>query len=347
MLLTSALVVSWAMYGSACTDFYMNFTDPSLRFSGRTLDLGSMTNWSISTWPVESEQHHDFVNWQPKYNSLGLTGNWLGDDHFLGISFFGDSLNEHGLSCSFLTLVDTEYEEKSESKNNIFAGTFCHWASQLFTSVDEVQEALQDVAIWGPNALAQHFALRDASGKSLVVECTGGQHVAYLDANDGVETFGIMTNEPTFDYHLMNIRHYEWKRSLARQAVAVPGNFYPEERYLRVHMVKSGMQELMESTRDYQTAFSLTAQVLNTVTVPMGEQYGTDSGETSGEGNNDHSQWGLVRDHSNAVIYWRDAANPTFRRVSLKEALASSGGVQKTMKLQTGPYYVDMTAELA
>jgi penicillin V acylase-like amidase (Ntn superfamily) len=55
---------------------------------------------------------------------------------------------------------------------------------------------------------------------------------------------GVFTNEPTFDWHQQNIEHYEWKRTLARQAVAVPGNFYPEERFLRAYMVKSGMQSM-------------------------------------------------------------------------------------------------------
>ena len=55
---------------------------------------------------------------------------------------------------------------------------------------------------------------------------------------------GVFTNEPTFDWHQQNIEHYEWKRTLARQAVAIPGNFYPEERFLRVHMVKTGMQQM-------------------------------------------------------------------------------------------------------
>ena len=70
------------------------------------------------------------------------------------------------------------------------------------------------------------------------------------------------------------------------------GNYYPEERFLRVHMVKHGMQDmgLMRSSNDdhdvdvvkndehggdgmstsFQTAFALTVQVLNTVMVPEG-----------------------------------------------------------------------------
>lgn len=67
-------------------------------------------------------------------------------------------------------------------------------------------------------------------GTSLIVEVVGGQQRVYLDTNDGVTGFGIMTNEPTFDWHLENIKHYQWKRTLARQAVSVPGNFYPDER---------------------------------------------------------------------------------------------------------------------
>lgn len=67
----------------------------------------------------------------------------------------------------------------------------------------------------------------------------------------------MFTNEPTFDWHQKNIEHYEWKRTLARQSVAVPGNFYPEERFLRTHMVKSGMQAqgLMEGEWHQQHDF--------------------------------------------------------------------------------------------
>lgn len=341
MLFVAAVsfLLSWISLSSGCSEFYMGFTDPSLRLTGRTLDMGSMTNWTISTWRVDDTVDHPYVNWSPKHSSLGLTGNWLGDDRFLGIAFYADSLNEHGVSCSFLTLINTEYEEKSDSKTNVFAPVFCHWVAQSFADVDELKDALDNVAIWGPDALGQHFAVRDINGKSLVIECVGGEKFVYVDKNDGKHTFGIMTNEPTFDYHLMNIRHYEWKRTLVRQSVAIPGNFYPEERYLRIHMVKSGMQELMENTTDFQTAFSLTTQVLNTVNVPMGEQYGTDSGDSSGEGHNDHTQWALIRDHYNKAFYWRDSYNPTWRRIRMEDVI---DGEQKILKLPTGPYFIDM-----
>lgn len=173
--------------------------------------------------------------------------------------------------------------------------------------MSEVAEALEHARIWGPEILSEHFVMRDAKGMSLVVELINGKKNVYLDANDGVSGFGIMTNEPTFDWHLTNIEHYEWKRTLARQAVEVPGGWYPEDRYLRMYMVKQGMQNmgLFDSVTDFDSALSLCAQVLNVVTVPMGYQYATDTGDNSGEGSGaDHTMWAMVRDHSNPAIYW-------------------------------------------
>ena len=66
--------------------------------------------------------------------------------------------------------------------------------------------------------------------------------------------------------------------------------------YLRTYNIS------LNADVEFQDAFSLTVQVMNTVTVPQGNQYGTDSG--SGEGNGDHSCWGLVRDHKEPALYW-------------------------------------------
>jgi len=316
------------------------------------MDLGSMTNWTFTSWPQSSLI--DFTTQPPfslaqatsgvpvKYATLGVSANWFGDNHWGFPSFFGDSMNSEGLSCSLLTLVGTQYEHYSARKTNVFAGSFCKWATTQHANVLEVQAALEDIVIYGPDLLAEHFILRDANGQSLVIEMMDKKKNVYLDLNDAISGFGITTNEPTLDWHLDNIRHYEWKRGLARQSVAVPGNWYPEERFLRIHMVKSGMATY-RSVSDFSQAFSLTAQVLNTVSVPMGEQFGTDTGDKSGEGSsNDHTVFALIRDHYSPALYWRDSGNPTFRR--LRVADISSKFQQ--LKLETGPLFVDMAAEM-
>lgn len=85
------------------------------------------------------------------------------------------------------------------------------------------------------------------------------------------------------------VKHTEWRLIIDFFLLLFfpyTGNFYPEDRFLRVHMVKHGMQDMglmqkssndMEKEYDeevstsFQTAFALTVQVLNTVMVPEGQ----------------------------------------------------------------------------
>jgi len=179
---------------NGCSDFFMNFSDPSLKLSVRTSDLTSIWNWTITVWPASSDFRSDVIDWNPKYSTLGMTVNWVGDEHYGFPSFFGDALNENGLSCSVLALIDSVYEPKSEDSDvdNVLNAVFCHYATQMFATVSEVNDALDSIAIYGPDALASHFALRDATGMSLVIECVGGRKVTYMDMNDGENGFGIM-----------------------------------------------------------------------------------------------------------------------------------------------------------
>lgn len=345
ILLVYLVLICLYVVVKSCTDFYMRFDE--FHLSGRTLDLGSQANWTFSTWPL-GQKSNELSDWEVKYGSLGLTANWFGDNNWLATSFYGDGINTAGLSCSCLVLEGTQYEEKSTSQQNVFAGLFCHYAVQSFESVLDLQAALESISIYGPDELAQHFVVRDASGKSLIIEVLEGKKQVYLDLNDGTTGYGITTNEPSFDWHLKTIQHYEWKRSLARQAMAVPGNFYPDDRFLRIHMMKSGIQDAgLANAGDFQSAFALTVQVLNTVSLPMGYQYGTDTGEDSSEGSDpDHSVWGIVRDHNDPSIYWRDAMNPTFRRIRLGDLDLSEGAPHKIMKMEAGPLFIDMSLEM-
>jgi penicillin V acylase-like amidase (Ntn superfamily) len=171
------LYVLFAAVCHGCSDFYMNFSAPDIRLSVRTMDLGlDMTNWTFTSWPVGMGV--DFTSSPPfsmeqatqgtpiKYAMLGVSANWFGDNHWGFPTFFGDSINEMGLSCSLLTLVGTKYEHYSvdKRKTNVFAGSFCKWATSQHPDVLSVQAALDDVVIYGPDLLAEHFILRDANG---------------------------------------------------------------------------------------------------------------------------------------------------------------------------------------
>ena len=88
---------------------------------------------------------------------------------------------------------------------------------------------------WSPTCLLGHEWWHSSIDTAIFYSLNGTQLCCFP-----IQGFGIMTNEPTYNWHVQSVQHYEWKRGLERQAVAVPGNFYPEERFLRTHMIKAG-----------------------------------------------------------------------------------------------------------
>ena len=153
----------------------------------------------------------------------------------------------------------------------------------------------------------------------------------YDDFNDNGKTgFGVFTNEPPLMWQNEAVRHLQWKQTtLARPAVAMPGSWYPEARFQRLHLVKSGMPK----PASYEEAVMQTVHVLNTVTVPMGSQIGTDSG--MGEGLGDHTQYAVIYDSKNSTIYWRTQVNQNLQRLRLMDASLEKGDKEQLIAAQS------------
>jgi penicillin V acylase-like amidase (Ntn superfamily) len=126
------------------------------------------------------------------------------------------------------------------------------------------------------------------------------------------------------------VKHYEWKQKLARPSVSMPGAWYPDERFLRLHLVRKGLPK----PRDYQEAVMQAAHVLATVTVPPGDQMGTDSG--AGEGEGDHTLWGVLYDLTNARLYLRTADNQNLQRFDLADLDLRPGAPPVSLSLGRG-----------
>merc|ERR1712060_677097 len=146
-----------------------------------------------------------------------------------------------------------------------------------------------------------------------------------------------------FPWHVEATRHLQWEQSLANSAVASPGGWYPEARFQRMHLVKSGMPK----PASYQEAIMQTVHVLNTVTVPMGSQMGTDSGK--GEGLGDHTQYAIVYDSKNQIIYWRTQVNQNLQRLRLEDAGLEKGGQKQVIAALSPklPWFNDASGSLS
>eukprot|EP00435_Cladocopium_sp_Y103_P027991 s2149_g6.t4 len=291
----------------ACSNFAMQ---NDFGLSVRTMDLGDVLglSWSIVSLPSTDASKHSLVGFAATLGGIPQDG-WL----FAG-------MNDAGLTCDAQTLIGTQYPSVSNASVDVLH--LCRWALESCSSLEELKEKLSKVEFSAGVASLRvgglHWMLRD-SRRGVVLEFLEGRLVIHEDPNDGKEGFGIMTNEPPYAWQVEAVKHLQWKESLARTAVSVPGSWYPDDRFQRIFWVKRGMPQ----PKDYQEAVMQAVHVLNTVTVPMGLQMGTDSGKGSGEGSADHTQWGVIYDHHQGIIYWRSAENQNLQRLQLRKLWAS------------------------
>ncbi len=238
-----------------CTGLALETKD-GLHLFGRNMDIEYSFNQSIIFIPrnfkcVNKSNKKELTT---KYAVLGM--GTIFDDY----PTFADGMNEKGLGCAGLNFpVYVSYsKEDIEGKTNIPVYNFLLWVLANFSSVEEVKEALKNANIVDipiseniPNTTI-HWMISDITGKSIVVEQTK-EKLNVFDNN-----IGVLTNSPTFDWHVANLNQYVGLRynqvpefKLGDQSltalgqgtglVGLPGDFTPASRFIRVAFLRDAM----------------------------------------------------------------------------------------------------------
>ncbi|MGU9076642.1 choloylglycine hydrolase [Clostridium perfringens] len=238
-----------------CTGLALETKD-GLHLFGRNMDIEYSFNQSIIFIPrnfkcVNKSNKKELTT---KYAVLGM--GTIFDDY----PTFADGMNEKGLGCVGLNFpVYVSYsKEDIEGKTNIPVYNFLLWVLANFSSVEEVKEALKNANIVDipiseniPNTTL-HWMISDITGKSIVVEQTK-EKLNVFDNN-----IGVLTNSPTFDWHVANLNQYVGLRynqvpefKLGDQSltalgqgtglVGLPGDFTPASRFIRVAFLRDAM----------------------------------------------------------------------------------------------------------
>ena len=238
-----------------CTGLALETKD-GLHLFGRNMDIEYSFNQSIIFIPrnfkcVNKSNKKELIT---KYAVLGM--GTIFDDY----PTFADGMNEKGLGCAGLNFpVYVSYsKEDIEGKTNIPVYNFLLWVLANFSSVEEVKEALKNANIVDipiseniPNTTL-HWMISDITGKSIVVEQTR-EKLNVFDNN-----IGVLTNSPTFDWHVANLNQYVGLRynqvpefKLGDQSltalgqgtglVGLPGDFTPASRFIRVAFLRDAM----------------------------------------------------------------------------------------------------------
>lgn len=176
----------------------------------------------------------------------------------VGANTFGghaviDGVNEAGLSVgAFYFPGYASYAKVSpeNKKRGLSSVEYPNWLLTQFATVDEVKKHFAEAVIvptapkgWGI-VPPFHYVVYDKSGKSVVIEPVNGE----LKIHDN--PIGVITNSPTFDWHMTNLANYINLTPVGSAPVAIdgiklqafgsgsglhglPGDFTPPSRFVR------------------------------------------------------------------------------------------------------------------
>lgn len=194
-----------------------------------------------------------------------------------------DATNEKGLSMAGLNFPENaDYKPFHEKLNNITPFEFIPYilgkCKNIYEALEEVNKINLVNMDFSENLPLSplHFIISDRT-KSLTVE----------SVKDGLKIYenpvGVLTNNPTFDYHLMNLNNYmtlnegkcenkfsdELKfnnYSLGLGALGLPGDFSSPSRFIKATFVKY-KSKLGSSEKESVNQFF---HILNSVAMPKG-----------------------------------------------------------------------------
>ena len=167
-----------------------------------------------------------------------------------------------------------------------------------------------------------HYVVTDSAGDSIVIEYVGGKLNLYDNK------IGVMTNSPTYDWHLMNLRNYAELTPYApgpgkyeingvnvspfgsgAGMVGLPGDFTSPSRFIRAF-------EFTQTSLpfdDVDSAINQAQRILNNFDYPKGfERTGTPQKFELG-----YTQWSTIGDLKNRRYYWWTEWNRQMRMVDL------------------------------
>ncbi|MBE6538597.1 MAG: choloylglycine hydrolase family protein [Ruminococcaceae bacterium] len=242
-----------------------------------------------------------------------------------GYPLYCEAANEHGLYMAGLDFPDNAYysPEPDGEKINISPFELIPFILGQCKDITEVKEILSRVNVTAVPfdddmpLSPLHWHIADRKG-SVVFETTErGQHIYDDPVN-------VMTNNPPFDFHLLNLAHYVGLSnknpesdcegiginpfSFGFGAVGLPGDFSSSSRFVKASFVLGN--SVCES--DAESRISQFFHVLSSVAMPRGSVEARD-------GANDVTVYSCCIDAEHGVYYYNTYGNVSISAVRMKE----------------------------
>ena len=340
-LFTAILFASWTVFNpnvNACTGMKLTAQDGSV-VNGRTLEFGVEVDSQVVVVP----RNFEFAGTTPKGPGLKYKAKYAA----LGMIAFDDpaimdGINEEGLAIGTFyfpgyagyTPITAENQSKALSPVE-----FSNWVLTQFATLQEVIEGLQSVVIaptvskgWGTAPPPFHYIVYDKNGHALVIEPMDGKFRVYENP------IGVLTNSPTFDWHLTNLRNFinlspENVPPITLSGVELApfgqgsgmvglvGDFTPPSRFIRA-AIFSGTA--IPSKNAESAVFQL-FHILNQFDIPVGAVRQVNDGVT----HSDSTLATSVKDPHSLKYYFRTYDDQSIKYVPLKTFDLNAKSIKK------------------
>lgn len=326
LLVAATVAALTAQPTQACTGITLTAKDSS-RIVARTIEWGGSELDSRYVVVPRGYKQHSYV---PEAGKQGMV--FTARYGYIGLSveqkeFVAEGLNEAGLSAGlfyFPGYGGYEAYNTALRKTSIADLQLVSWILGNFSTVDEVKEGLGKVHVVAidPRASTVHWRIADKTGRQLVLEIVEGKPRFYENK------LGVLTNSPGFEWQMTNLNNYvnlypgsAEKGSLGRVTLApfgsgsgflgIPGDVTPPSRFVRAALYQASAPQQETACETAMQCF----QILNNFDIPVGIEFPIGQVPANIPS---ATQWTVVTDMTNRMIYYRTMHNSTIRSINLK-----------------------------
>ena len=242
-----------------------------------------------------------------------------------GVPLYYEATNEKGLSIAGLNFPDNaHYNHKKDGVNNITPFEFIPYVLSRCENVDDASVILKNINLVNISFSEElplsplHFFICD-SKKSITVE----------PLKEGLKIYenpvGVLTNNPTFDWHLLNLQNYTALHNgsaenkllknltahnflLGLGAVGLPGDFSSPSRFVKTVFVKENSPKNLETDSAVNQFF----HILSSVAMPKGCVQ-TERGEF------EYTRYTCCCDTKKGDYYYTTYENPKITKISMHD----------------------------
>ncbi|MFN1617506.1 linear amide C-N hydrolase [Vibrio rotiferianus] len=322
----------------ACTSIAVKATDGAVVY-GRTMEWGAFDlNSRVAVVPrgyefqASTPEGKNGMKWKAKYGTVALDA--------LEKDYFTDGMNEKGLVVGVLYLPGfTEYHEynKAKAAHTVSELELANYVLTSFATVDEVKAGLEDIRVVGTPEPSLggipapiHLTIIEPSGKAMVVEFLDGEMKVFDNP------LRVLTNSPSFDWHMTNLRNYMGLTPLAHDKkvlkngeenvsltpigagsgfLGMPGDFTPPSRFIRATAFSQTTRDLTNS----EEALYEVLRIMDNFNLPLGAAEGPEANPELLKGMRSSTIWTSAADSKNLKYYFHTQNNRQLRMIDLNK----------------------------